>query len=455
MLASVAATVVAGYLTRRSAVAADAWVTHTDEVKIAIDECELALVRGDWDALGEVEAKVERLTSDNLVQQQRIARASLLTEQRAREGLEALFADMRREEDRLMVVRLREIQSARKRSSAAFLAGAVLTLCFAGVALAMLRAQRQDVSRQRALLGAILESVDEGIIAVEPASRDMLMMNAAARAMLGRSFPRDRLPEDWRAHVRAVYEDGSPMDPAQGPLARAMRGEESEEVVYRVVPADPRAAEPGVWVSTTARTIRDERGRIVAAVATLRDITEQRAQAERLRDESLTDELTGLLNRRGFFAAANASIAEARRTKAPMALLYADVNGLKRINDELGHEEGDRVIEDASRTLRTVFRGGDIVARIGGDEFVALLPDFAPAARDALLDRLAAAIRAHEQERRPFRLSLSYGVTLVDWERTQTLDDLLADADRKMYARKRERAGQSAPVLHPVRPGRG
>lgn len=97
--------------------------------------------------------------------------------------------------------------------------------------------------------------------------------------------------------------------------------------------------------------------------------------------------------------------------------------------------------------LRSVFRDGDIVARIGGDEFVALLPNFAPPARAPLLERLAASIRSHvESEPRPYRLSVSAGVTFMDWEAGQSLDDLLADADRTMYARKRERAGQSLPT---------
>ena len=130
------------------------------------------------------------------------------------------------------------------------------------------------------------------------------------------------------------------------------------------------------------------------------------------------------------------------------------MNGLKRINDTLGHAQGDRVIEDAARALRNVFRERDIVARIGGDEFVALLPNFSPTAREPLLGRLQAAILAHEQEGRPFRLSMSSAITFMDWETDTSLDELLADADRKMYAQKRERAGQSLPVLRAARPSR-
>jgi diguanylate cyclase (GGDEF)-like protein len=450
-LASLIATIVSGYLTRLSLIETTWWATHTDEVKLAIAECERALLRDDAKTLKSAEAKVERLTVDNPRQQRNVARAVLLTERGSRAALEDLFVAMQGEEDRLMSERTQGIALARAKSSMAFIAGAVLTTFFGIGTFALLRAQRRELTRQRVLLETILENVDEGIIAVD-GSREIIAINAVARSMWGGLAPHDRWLDDWRGALQATYEDGSVMKPEDGPLARALRGEASEGVVYCIVLASDRTVEKaGVWVSASACPIRDELGRTIAAVTTLRDITEQRAYAERLRDQSLTDELTGLLNRRGFLAMATARIAEARRTKAPIALLYADVNGLKRINDELGHEQGDLVIGDAARTLRGVFRGGDIVARIGGDEFVALLPNLSPAARDPLLERLGAAIGAHEQQRRPFRLSMSYGVTFMDWDSMRSLDELLADADRSMYERKRERAGQSLPVLRAVR----
>ncbi len=179
-----------------------------------------------------------------------------------------------------------------------------------------------------------------------------------------------------------------------------------------------------------------------------------RTNAERLHDQSMTDELTGLLNRRGFRGFANARLEVARKTKPPVALLYADVNGLKPINDGLGHEQGDRAIQDAAQVLRSVFRDGDIVARIGGDEFVALLPNFAPSAREPLLHRLYQATRGHvEREPRPYRLSMCADVTIVDWDSSPSLDTLLADADRKMYERKRELAlGEERSRIERVKP---
>jgi diguanylate cyclase (GGDEF)-like protein/PAS domain S-box-containing protein len=335
-------------------------------------------------------------------------------------------------------------------------AGELSTICVSRDVTASLAAEaarhaaEEEVLTQKALLEGVVESVDEGIIAVEP-SRQTIAMNAAARTMVGKSFPRDHLPEDWRDHIRAVREDGSNMDPKDAPLARALRGEDCKGVVYRIVPADATKAGVGVWVSTSARAIRGAGGQVIAAVATLRDITEERATAEMLRSQSMTDELTGLLNRRGFLALANETLGEARGSKAPTAVLYADVNGLKRINDELGHAHGDQLLVDAARAFRRVFRDGDLVARLGGDEFAVLLPNVSPAAQDALLDRLADAIRAHDAEGRPYRLSLSYGITFMDWERGLSLDELLAEADQRMYERKRGRADQSEPYLRAQR----
>ncbi|HTB72503.1 MAG TPA: diguanylate cyclase [Polyangiaceae bacterium] len=447
-LASLVVTIVAGYLTRLSLIETTWWVTHTEEVKLSIAKCEHALDHGDAEALRRGEATVADLTVDNPRQQKNVARAATLTSSHAE--LEELFKAMQREEDGLLAERTGRFAAGRAESSVAFVVAAALTAVLGIAAFALLRAQRQGLARQGALLEAIIETVDEGIIAVDP-SRKILAINAVARSMWGGSAPRDRWPEDWRPVLRAVYEDGALMKPEDGPLARALRGETTEGSVYRVVPVRDPPADTGIWISASARPIRDPLGTTVAAVTTLRNITDLRANAERLRDLSLTDELTGLLNRRGFLAAASARINLARRTTASTAVLFADVNGLKRINDELGHEQGDRTIQDAAHVLRSIFREGDVVARIGGDEFVALLPNFSPAAREPLLERLAAAIRAlAEQEVRPYRLTLSTGLTFMDWERGQTLDDLLAEADRRMYERKRERAGQSSPVLRPV-----
>jgi diguanylate cyclase (GGDEF)-like protein len=427
---SLVVTVLAGYLTRLAIVEATAWVTHTADVKLALAEGE------DRSAL----ARVSELTRDNDRQQSNVSVARATTDASAAAGV---MATMQSEEDRLMTVRASRIETERGRSALAFVVAAFLTVAGGMGSIWMFREQRQALARQRKLLEAIVECVDEGVVAVST-SREMIVINAAARAMWGSSAPSDRWVADWRNVLRATYEDGTDMEPDVAPLARALRGETSKNVVYRLTGASSDA--PGIWVSASARPIADEHGETMAAVTTLRDITTMRARTEPLRDESMTDALTGLLNRRGFVELATAQIEKARASREPIALLFADVNGLKRINDELGHEQGDAVIRDAAVALGQVLRAGDIVARIGGDELVALLPDRTPASSGALLDRLAAAIRGHNDgAKRSYRLSVSSAIAHVDWERDASLETLLAEADRAMYERKRERAGLSVP----------
>jgi hypothetical protein len=220
-LASLVATIVSGYLTRLSVIEAAWWVTHTDEVKLAIAECERALDRDDIGAVKIGTAKVKRLTVDNPVQVTNVARAALLTDPSSHAALANLFVAMQGEEDRLMTERTERIASARAKSSGVFIAGAVLTLVFGMGAFALLQAQRRELARQTALLETILESVDEGIIAVD-VSGEIVAINKVARSMWGGSAPRDQWPKDWSAALVATYQDGSVMTPADGPLARAL-----------------------------------------------------------------------------------------------------------------------------------------------------------------------------------------------------------------------------------------
>jgi diguanylate cyclase (GGDEF)-like protein/PAS domain S-box-containing protein len=427
-------------------VAATAWVTHIDLVKVAIAECEIRLARGDWAGFREAAAKLDAVTEGAALPDgtpRRFA-AMLATEGNAR-ALEASLSSMQSDADRLMAMRLDEMDAARARSRVVFIIGAFLAIVAGAGVSVLLRVQRAQLfasnrgaHRGKALLEAVIETVDEGIVAVD-AERRTIAINAAARLMVGDAFARERLAEDWRTELAVLEEDGSPVGPEDAPLQRALRGQASNDLVHRVVPAGEST---GTWVSTSARPIRDEGGRVVAAVATLRDMTEQRASAERLRDLALTDELTGLLNRRGFLDAARTRVEQSRRANAPLGLLYADMDGLKGINDRFGHEQGDRAIADVAVALRRVFRDGDVVARIGGDEFIALLPNMAPSSEDSLLKRLATSLAAQaSEEKRPYSLGLSAGLTFFDWSSAASLEELLDRADRSMYARKRARPG--------------
>jgi len=164
------------------------------------------------------------------------------------------------------------------------------------------------------------------------------------------------------------------------------------------------------------------------------------AYAEEVRALSLIDELTGLYNRRGFFTLAEQQIRLGQRARMRHHLFFADLDGMKVINDRYGHAQGDEALRDFSRLLRKVFRESDIVARLGGDEFAALAANPSKVGPERVLQRLRKQLEAHNAMRlRPFVLEVSLGATLYDPARPVSLEDLLAEADDLMYAQKRKR----------------
>ncbi|WP_229440711.1 diguanylate cyclase [Massilia sp. BSC265] len=160
--------------------------------------------------------------------------------------------------------------------------------------------------------------------------------------------------------------------------------------------------------------------------------------ATRMRMLSLTDVLTGLYNRRGFFVQAERVFKVAQRKRARSAVIFADIDGLKRVNDELGHDAGDGLIRDAAQVFRQSFRQADVVSRLGGDEFVAYtLDDERPR---AILDRIEANLRAFNlMQERPYTVSVSAGVVSCNPLSGQSLVDYVLLADEQMYNRKRSR----------------
>jgi diguanylate cyclase (GGDEF)-like protein len=165
---------------------------------------------------------------------------------------------------------------------------------------------------------------------------------------------------------------------------------------------------------------------------------ELRRSAELLQNLSLIDELTQLRNRRGFFELAQQALKVAQREHYAMGVFFMDLNGLKRINDTLGHQAGDQALRDTAEVLRDTFRSSDILARIGGDEFVAMAHVHSTQDLHALAGRLREHLQTFNQtHRRPYPLNISVGMTLVDIPTEEDLESLLARADAAMYEEKR------------------
>ncbi|HET7275032.1 MAG TPA: diguanylate cyclase [Longimicrobiaceae bacterium] len=173
-----------------------------------------------------------------------------------------------------------------------------------------------------------------------------------------------------------------------------------------------------------------------------RDISEQKKTEDRLRGMSMVDDLTGLYNRRGFFALAEQHFKLAERNDRSLLLIFADLDSLKEINDSHGHRCGDQALYEIAGILSHSFRDSDTIARIGGDEFAALAAETAEGAAEQLVERIRERVgERNERGDLPYELSLSIGVASFSPENPCTIDEMLAEADRRMYAEKRIRHG--------------
>ena len=178
-----------------------------------------------------------------------------------------------------------------------------------------------------------------------------------------------------------------------------------------------------------------------------------RKREHALHTAATRDELTGALNRRGWFGLAEQELERARRHGSERVLLFVDVDGLKLVNDVLGHREGDRAVTDAGRLLTAAFRASDLVGRLGGDEFVLMLGEGGDAA--VAEHRLSQALSEHNATSgRSFELRLSVGTERWTPAAPCTLDELVRRADAVMYASKSSRPTRAHGIVR-VPPPRG
>jgi diguanylate cyclase (GGDEF)-like protein/PAS domain S-box-containing protein len=180
---------------------------------------------------------------------------------------------------------------------------------------------------------------------------------------------------------------------------------------------------------------------LIERLAALYAIAIHRKRAEEeLRSLSLVDDLTGLYNRRGFLTLAEQQLKVAHRMKKGMLLLFADLDKMKWINDTLGHREGDSALIYAANIFKNTFRESDIIARIGGDEFVILALETSESDIGTITNRLEEALRSHNQKnRRPYSLSISMGVARYNPLSPRSIEELLDEADQRMYEQKRSK----------------
>lgn len=192
------------------------------------------------------------------------------------------------------------------------------------------------------------------------------------------------------------------------------------------------------WLQWTHRAIFDPSGRVSHYQSVGRDITEQKKAEEKLTYLSQHDFLTGLYNRLYF----EEELKRKEHSPEPSGLIMCDVDGLKLVNDTLGHEQGDRLLRVVSEVMRTCFRENDILARVGGDEFAAIIPNATRKLLEERIQLIRSAVLAYNDLNRDFPISLSLGCALRK-DVSVPMTELFKDADNNMY-REKLHSGRSA-----------
>jgi diguanylate cyclase (GGDEF)-like protein/PAS domain S-box-containing protein len=290
---------------------------------------------------------------------------------------------------------------------------------------------RPDRSVPAEVYAAAFDQVDVGMCVVDPEGR-VLRANPALCAFLGR--------DEAELLALTVADVSHPEDAvANAELRRAALadGRSTYAMEKRYVHAD--GGELVALLSVTV--VRDGSGEPAWLVGLVQDIAPRRALERELASRALRDPLTGVPNRTLLFDRLRQRLGS--REPGEVALVFADLDGFKAINDSLGHGAGDVVLREVARRLGAQLRPVDTLARVGGDEFVVLCGSpISHAAADAFVRRLRRGAEAPlEVAGRPVPVRLSLGLVHVDGAGIHDPDELLRRADAAMYADKRARSG--------------
>ncbi len=282
-------------------------------------------------------------------------------------------------------------------------------------------------AESESLLAALLENTPAGII-VEDDRRSIIYANQLICDLFGLPVTPEQLVgtdcSESARHVAPLFQEPESFQPRVRYIL-----EKKERVMAEVLPlADGRFFERD-YVPTLVQ------GKYRGHYWVYRDVSEREASRRKLEDLALRDDLTGLLNRRGFLRDAGCLFDLAVRRKAPAALLFADLDGLKQINDTYGHEKGDCTIRMLGEAIRESCRKTDPAARLSGDEFAVFMFDACledvRRVKKRIYEHLARASSSS-----PCPVQASIGGAVLTKPGRMSLEDLLSKADRAMYTVK-------------------
>ena len=291
------------------------------------------------------------------------------------------------------------------------------------------RKQTEDALQESEnIFRSITESATDAIVSVD--REDIIVMwNQTAEKMFGYSAEEAIgnkltiiMPEQYRrAHRKGI--------------SRYVVTGKSKVVGknYEVTALRKDGTEFPVELSLSSWERRDD----IFFTAIIRDITRRRKLEQKLREASLTDELTGLLNRRGFMALAEKQLQISKRYKRSFSVLFLDLNEMKHINDSFGHQAGDQALIELADLIKKTFRSSDILARMGGDEFTVLINEPDTDNDKTIVKHFMKHLQSfNARSVSPYKLSTSLGIAHFDPAHPKSIDDLLAEADKLMYEHK-------------------
>jgi diguanylate cyclase (GGDEF)-like protein/PAS domain S-box-containing protein len=285
----------------------------------------------------------------------------------------------------------------------------------------------EEIRQLKEFNESIVQNMAEGVVITDANGR-LTFSNPMAATLLGYSQA-ELLGQNWTTIV--------PPDHQEIVRSADRRRKEGRTDRYELTLLHRNGERVPVLVAGSPRF---DMGKVVGSTAVFSDISIRYKLEAELRALSLTDMATGLYNRRGFFTLAEQQLKLARRLDRPTLIVFFDLDNLKKVNDTFGHHEGDRALVDTAEILKRTFRDSDIAGRLGGDEFAVFAMGSRDSDPDALLERFQSQIGLFNQKReRPFHLSLSVGTLWVEASSSLSLEEMVREADKRMYEKKREK----------------
>jgi diguanylate cyclase (GGDEF)-like protein/PAS domain S-box-containing protein len=249
--------------------------------------------------------------------------------------------------------------------------------------------------------------------------------------------PREQLVGGYVSEFTHPDEHATQAQDASDMLAGERDGATREK---RLLRADGGAT----WVLAATRLIRDAGGEPLFFVSQANDLTDYHAREQRLRHLADHDPLTGMLNRRGFGRELRRHVSRLTRYGTSGALLMLDLDNFKAYNDAHGHSGGDKLLQAVSSGLSGRLRGGDVIGRIGGDEFAALLPEVSAEQAEVVAAALVQSVRELSRPGEPL-VTISVGIFVFDDIERLSEDRAMVGADLAMYAAKHGGRDRHAP----------